>query len=992
MKPLYLNLLFILLAFQLAPCIASDNEFKLISKNYNLITINNPKEINSKGLFFPPNVIQFDEKNNLSYHLIDTNKIAIKEGINGSLLDIIEVPIKKSKYDSPREFRPTITSITLDSKRNELWISTFQDFNYVFDLDKKKYRKLIIKGIGDMYGMEAGFYDSDSDSTFIVNMGEVGPELLNISNNNLSTNHIPSHKLNGFKGVDEIYSIVKSGSDLLVWEGAYNAENIWVIETKDTHNKKYNNPINFKEPKNLTNKVDSRFWWGLLPRTPYSKGDFKGIAKLSVDNTVFCKKFKDEVAENYISSKHLFDIYRQNLFGLNKFDYKKLKKSTTGHYSFEKEIDGKLYYISPRTISGCGSRCETQFTAVTPKPIGTTWDYLKANPEQPKPVPHNQHSLATDDNGQLYYVSFNALQYKLHTLNEGKWELSCLVNINPTESLSSSDGKADDLKDALQENLKTLSLSVQNMIAKSGEGRSCKGSYRVNYVRKKNFNRLFDLVSSRPHQFTSIKNYPEVFLALKNWSYGGLHQHQIFKDYQKSFNDSQDQLSQFYQLQFNLKSNEANTKAEYALKTAVSAGINYFENKSLNYTLGLRKAILDKHPIEKIKSEITQSAHAELDSILNLAVTYPEALKILIKEGFDVNQKNPFGKTPLMYAAQHNQFESIAVLLAAQADPNLMTHQPKDNECNYLLKTTNLSSLHYAVRFSDFKSIKLIIDSGAWKELKSIEHNKYKSTALDWLTKHRNENKNLSQDDFDKLKILLSPKKGKELRRFTKKLTIKAEEDYHSGKLDFAYQTLTLIISSDPEYIRALSDLALVSLKIKDFETALDINKRILRLSKKDNERASAYFNIGLTCERIPEISNVDYYKREICRKGLLPIFLESLLLKETKSRKNKVSELVRESKTSCTIKDDESNLITLHIDSDSSRLSNFIVSYTKKSDSEITPLNLNKQLNLQKTIIRNKKETNILRKEHYQGDDMYIEKITLASQINSSKIKALCH
>ena len=991
MKALHVSLYFVLLLFQFTQCVAGANEFNLVSKNYQSISINDPESINSQGLFFPPNVIQVDEKNNLSYHLIDTNKIAIKEHINGTLVDIIEVPIKQSIYDSPRYYRPAITSLILDIKRNNLWLFTSYKSSFIYDISTKNLKSLEIQELGRDYRLQSGLYDAGSDSTFAVYTSEGSPGVIKISNATYVSKHIEVSHLKDFSGYEPKYSLAKFGSEIALWEGTFFAEKLWVFNKNENLKGKIISPIKF-EPKDLfDNNITAKKWWGILPRAPYSEGGIKNIVALSVNKAKICEYFENEVSENYVSSKHLFDSYRQNSFGLNKFDYTKNTESSI-RYAYEQEVDGTLYYISLRTVSGCGSRCDTQFTAVTPVPLGKTWEYLKANPDQPKPTPYGQHNLATDDDGQLYYVSFNSNHYNLHKFNKGKWGLSCQVKINPSGNLTNSNNKANELKKQLGDNLKKLSLSVHTMIGESGKGFGCKGAYRTNYVRQKSFNEIFEVVSSRPHQFTSIKKYPEVLIALKNWSYGGLYQYQTFKGYQNLFDKSLDQLSQYYQLQFKLKPNEAKIKAEYALKSAVSTGINTFTDKYLHYTLGLRKSILEKQPIEIIKAEITQSAHAEPDSILNLAVVYPEALKILIKEGFDVNQRNTFGKTPLMYAAQYNQYESIALLLAAQADPNLMIHQPKDNECEYSLETTNLSSLHYAVRFADFKSIKILIDSGAWLELKALENSRnYTSTALDWLIKHRDENINLSEEEFEKLQILLSPKKGKELRHFTKKLTVKAESDYRNGKLGLAYKSLKLITSADPEYIRALSDFSLVALKTKDFETALDVNERILGLSKKGSERASAYFNIGLTCEKIPERSDIDYFKREKCRKGLLPNFLEALLLKQTKSRKNKVHELIRNTEDFCTIEDNENFSIKLNIENESSSSFSFIVAYIKKNNSEVPLLDFSERLNLPKKIVKREKEVDMIRKETYQDESLYIEKVMLGTNIGTDKLRTLC-
>lgn len=994
MKALFISLLFSLLFFQFSLCFADSHELKLISKSYQLISVETPNNLNQGGLFFPPNVIQFDEKNNISYHLIDTNKIAIKEHINGALIDIIEVPIKESHNELPRARGPTIMSITLDSKRNHLWLLTSYNSHLIYDLSTKDFATLKIKMIGMDYRLQAATYDAESDSTFAVYTSEGRPGVIKISNETYVRKHLKYALLKEFDGYEPKYSLLKVGANLVLWEGAFYAEKIWVFKEGRKFKDERILPLRFEKKELFDNDVTASQWWGILPRIPYSQINTKSnnIVSLTVNNAKVCENFRNEVAENFMISKHLFDSYRQNVFGLNKFDYTKLAKSTVD-YTYEQEIEGARYYISPRTLSGCGSRCETKITTVTPGPLGKIRDYLKGNPEQPKAVPYGQHNLATDDNGQLHYVSFNANNYNLHKFNKGKWGLSCQVKINPTGGLNSSENGTDKLKKELGENLKQLSVSVLKMIGETAENRMlCKGAHNTSYVRKRRFHETFELVSSRPNEFKSTKNYVEVFEALKNWSYGGLYEYQIFMDYQALFDKSLNQLSRHYQQQFGYKSNEAKQKAEYALKSAVSTGINPVTDISLQYALGIRKSILEKQPTEVIKAKITQSAYAESGSILNLAVVYPEALNLLIKDGFDVNQRNAFGKTPLMYAAQYNQFESINLLLAAQADPNLMTHQPKDNECAYSLGTTNLSSLHYAVRYADFKSIKALIDNGAWLELKALVNDrKYTSTALDWLVKHRDENKYLSDQDVEKLKILLAPKQEKELRRVMKNLTIKAEKDYHNGKLDLAYKSLKLITSSVPDYIRALSDFSLVALKVKDFETALDVSERILMISKKDSERASAYFNVGLTCEKIPQFNDIDYFKLEMCHKGLLVNFFEALLLKRTESRKNKVHEVVSEVKEFCTIKDNDIFTAKLYVTNKSSRISRFIVAYIKKNNLELLPLDFSGELNLKKKVIKRKVEVDMVRKETYQDEKLYIEKVMLAVGVYSNELKKLC-
>src|SRR5690606_35380685 len=103
----------------------------------------------------------------------------------------------------------------------------------------------------------------------------------------------------------------------------------------------------------------------------------------------------------------------------------------------------------------------------------------------------------------------------------------------------------------------------------------------------------------------------------------------------------------------------------------------------------LRQAILERRPIEEIDELYQAQAReaeppdsfqeaSQYDSVLNAAIGYPEALQYLLGRGLDPNVTNGFGKTPLMYAAQHDQLESARILLRAGADPNAATYPPED--------------------------------------------------------------------------------------------------------------------------------------------------------------------------------------------------------------------------------------------------------------------------------------------------------------------------
>jgi len=129
----------------------------------------------------------------------------------------------------------------------------------------------------------------------------------------------------------------------------------------------------------------------------------------------------------------------------------------------------------------------------------------------------------------------------------------------------------------------------------------------------------------------------------------------------------------------------------------------------------LRRAILERRPIEEIRAIEFDPAtidRQDVDSILNVAITYPEALGYLLSRGLRVDIVNGFGKTPLMYAAQHDQIESARLLLAAGANVTAATVMPF-NTCAHSLEAINVTVLHYAARYASPALIHLLLAHGA---------------------------------------------------------------------------------------------------------------------------------------------------------------------------------------------------------------------------------------------------------------------------------------
>lgn len=192
----------------------------------------------------------------------------------------------------------------------------------------------------------------------------------------------------------------------------------------------------------------------------------------------------------------------------------------------------------------------------------------------------------------------------------------------------------------------------------------------------------------------------------------------------------------------------------------------------------IREAILEKREINEVqaiffdikKVDSGFPSYGDLlpegrESILSIAVDYPEALQYLLEKGIDPNKENGFGKTPLMYAVQRNQEDSVKVLLKSGADSSAETIEPS-SKCYYTLQTFKMTPLHYAVRYASPAIIKLLLDSGASPQAKAENHHKYKmveETPLDWFKRYTSKdaperNPNIPVDKISEVEGWLQPK------------------------------------------------------------------------------------------------------------------------------------------------------------------------------------------------------------------------------------------
>jgi hypothetical protein len=147
----------------------------------------------------------------------------------------------------------------------------------------------------------------------------------------------------------------------------------------------------------------------------------------------------------------------------------------------------------------------------------------------------------------------------------------------------------------------------------------------------------------------------------------------------------------------------------------------------------------------------------------------PEAIGPLLAAHADVNARNPFGKTPLMTAAQFNNAEAVRAFLKAGAQVYAVTAAPDAIEDNspvkeddsssgcgaYAISNGNRTALIYAAANASLEVITTLVKAGADIRMRDSQG----KTALDYLEGRGPVPKNpvLSPSDFDKARRALTP-------------------------------------------------------------------------------------------------------------------------------------------------------------------------------------------------------------------------------------------
>lgn len=550
--------------------------------------------------------------------------------------------------------------------------------------------------------------------------------------------------------------------------------------------------------------------------------------------------------------------------------------------------------------SGCGGACEKESVHISPKPI----DEKNTDLSLPSiaSTPLASWSLLKDGKG-VYYVEGEVDQtLQLYRIVSPKiWKLSCEVQLKPEMPPKAPESF---LQPALRA-IEALNGTTGNLSRGAG---SCGSSGTPWRWRNAIGDGLYETLY-RPWALTwprcdncsenSYGDYSRIEKQLRQWSLGGMKEYQDFKKYQEQLTTTTRELADFYEKQFGWSKSKSSGLARDAVRNAISQGFGFYMYTPFASPAEeqLRAAILAHRPITEIRSidiENQLEDFSRTDSILNVAIDYPEALRYLLKKGADANAANSFGKTPLMYAAQFNQLESAKLLLAAGANPNAETTIPLDS-CGYTLQTSHMTALHYAARYASLPLIKLLTSGGSITFAQSNNTQRGVEYPIDWLHRYTNaksaieRNPNLSASDVAEAASLLHVPSDSERKHIATSMVLQAEKDYAAGKFESSYRALKIASVAAPDNKKAVSDLPLVSLKAGHVGQAIKAAANAVKTLKEPPLAASAWFNFGLICER-KEAQAVFDYDGSQCGRDKIEPFARAWRLEPTNARNNKLT------------------------------------------------------------------------------------------------------
>lgn len=556
--------------------------------------------------------------------------------------------------------------------------------------------------------------------------------------------------------------------------------------------------------------------------------------------------------------------------------------------------DRRRVFVYFERTGGCHGRCEGEQVRVSDKPFERQFEPREARPDAPAVV--GGWRLFKSPKGDFYTIA--TVQGRMQAYRVAApagLELACEVRVRPAEFESHRDAAVRKAWRAV-EALGPIYRSMAHPILLCGTPDE---SVRVPW----NFQTRMEDALSRP--WAAVTSEAD---ELDGWSLIGVAERRSYHQYRQQLDRSAAEIGKFYQSKFGWPASDAKQLATNVLRTAFHSGFSFPSEDPWPRDLEVRRAILDARPMSEIRAlsaKITSDPPRPgeiYDSVLNVAIEYPEALRYLLDQGLDPNAANEFGKTALMYAAQYNQIESVRILLAAGADPNAKTHIP-EYDCSYALQTSDMTPLHYAARYADAALIRLLVAEGAvtfsetWKK-----NDQLRQTPLDWLKKYtgastsENTEKNprIAASEVPALVKLLAVPNYMDRQRFSSQLTTRAQAEYARGEYRRAYQHLKIALTAEPDNAKALADLPLMAEKVGDLDVAIPAVRRAIDSAPSVEMRAAAWFNLGRLCAQRNVLTE------EQCDPDWIEPFIQAWRLQPTRGRANTLKDIFNRGAGSC--------------------------------------------------------------------------------------------
>jgi hypothetical protein len=646
---------------------------------------------------------------------------------------------------------------------------------------------------------------------------------------------------------------------------------------------------------------------------------------LSADNDPICEGLLKDVRAHFLTPKAWETYPRLNL------EFQSLQLATQSDLVEEPSVpdtnrvvvvEGKKLFFALESYRGCGGACETEGFQVS--------DIAIPYGGKAKSTTVNGHgwSLYKDAQGRFFTVGIEERK-RLHLYRltaDAGLALSCTAELTPVSKVLEADDAWKTASCAT-----ALLKRARDRIA-GGAGPMCgsmktdwrwsgyvdealaEALYRPWALVKQSDGRDYRAVSLPGNlSANSGGDYTRILLSLEDWSLGGLSEYRAMSAYRDQLAATITAVTRFYGAKFHWSHIDTRALAEHALTTAISRGFGFYlyEPFASASERKLRRAILEHWPmaeIEAIHADLRTTGKGRGESLLNIAVAYPAALRYLLAQGADPNEANGFGKTPLMYAAQYNQEQSTAILLDAGADPNAGTVWPS-NTCYYALQTANMTPLHYAVRYASATLVRSLLNHGAKAYLKTEKLpylGKDGEYPVDWFRTYtapdsKEPNPNIPPLDIQALEVLLALPDGPGRAAIAERLAGEADAADAKGETTNALRFLkeALSVQSDNDHVhRTLLRIALKAepgLVLKTTAAAIAANK-------SDASVAAAWFDQGIVCEQAGA-GGVYYENRSYCSEPRISPFFRSYRVAPSDAARAKLLSLFNDGGIkSCTV------------------------------------------------------------------------------------------